>query len=107
MTEIFSREEMELKIKEDQLVLFFISRPECGVCTVLKNKVEELTSSLKGLKTYYINLNNDETVAGQFSIFTIPAILLYADGKEYIREARYISMGLLEDNIKRIVDLFE
>lgn len=106
MIEIFSRGEMESKIREDQLVLFFISRPECGVCTVLKKKVLEFTSTIKGLKTYYINLNNDESIAGQFSIFTIPAILLYVNEKEYVREARYISMDLLENSINRILDQF-
>lgn len=107
MIEIFTLEEMESKIREDRMVLFFISRPECGVCGVLQRKVEVLTSPFKNLQTYYINLNSDESIAGQFSIFTIPAVLLYIDGKEYVREARYISMDLLEKSIRRVLDLLD
>ncbi|MDI3477356.1 MAG: hypothetical protein PWQ59_881 [Thermoanaerobacterium sp.] len=39
------------------------------------------------------------TFGAKFSIFTVPTVLLFAEGKEVIREARFISMDMLEEKI--------
>jgi len=105
MTEIKGREEMERLIKEEPLVLFYISRPACGVCTALKPKVSALAADYEGLKVFYVDLDKDESVAGQFSLFTIPGILVYVQGKEWIREARYISIDQLQAKLDRIREM--
>lgn len=105
MIELNSKEQMDNIIGEGGFSLFYLSRPECGVCGVLKKKVEDMCLSIHGIKTYYVNLNNDETISGQYSIFTIPGILVYVNGKETIREARYISVGDIENRLLRICNL--
>ena len=107
MKEIRGRQEMERLIKEEAFVLFYISRPACGVCTALKPKVSALAADYAGLKVYYVDLDKDESVAGQFSIFTIPGILVYVQGKEWIREARYISIDQLQAKLDRIMEMRE
>ena len=105
MTEIQGREEMERRIREEPLVLFYLSRPACGVCTALKPKVSALAADYEGLKVFYVDLDKDESVAGQYSIFTIPGILVYVQGKEWIREARYVSIDQLQAKLDRIVEI--
>lgn len=105
MIELKSKKEMDGAISENRFALFYLSREACGVCKSLKPKVKLVADRYKNLHQFYIDLDNDETIAGQYSIFTIPAILVFVDGKETIREARYLSMDELEDKIKRISDL--
>jgi len=105
MIEIFTRREMERIIGEEKFVLFYISRPACGVCGALKPKINNIAANIDGLQVYYLNLDNDESVAGQYSIFTIPGILVYVDGKEFIREARYISVDDINDQLTRLKSL--
>ncbi|MBN2619177.1 MAG: thioredoxin family protein [Spirochaetales bacterium] len=105
MIEIKSKEELDKAVKDTPFGLFYVTRPMCGVGTDVKQKVIEMAADYPKLETFYINLENDETIAGQYSIFTIPAILVYAGGKEYIREARFLSMDELETKISRISDL--
>lgn len=105
MEEIRSKQEMEKLIAEEEFVLFYLSRPACGVCHALKPKIEKIAERYDNLKTVYFNLDNDETVAGQFSIFTIPGILVFARGREWIREARYISVEDIDSQLNRVARL--
>lgn len=43
-------------------------------------------------------------VAGQFTVFTVPALLLFVEGKETIREARFVVMDDLHDKFTRVVE---
>ncbi len=83
------------------MVLFYFSRPSCGVCSAIKPKVISMMEDYPEVRTYYVNLDEVPEAAGQLSVMTIPAILAYADGKEVLREARYISMDDLEEKISR------
>ncbi len=83
------------------MTLLYMSRPDCGVCTAIKPKVIEMLESFPKIESAYVNLDVIPEAAGEYSVFTIPAVLVYADGKELVREARYISMDDLEGKIAR------
>jgi len=38
-------------------------------------------------------------------VYSTPTILVYFEGKEYIRESKYISIQQLEDKIRRYYDM--
>lgn len=105
MTEITSLEELQNRLSEEPFVLTYFSRPDCGVCTALKPKVREMIAELPEATSYYVNLDLFPEAAGTYSIFTIPGILLFVDGKETIREARYVSAPELEHQMNRLYDL--
>lgn len=85
----------------DGMSLFYFSRPSCGVCSAIKPKVISLLEEFPDIRSYYVNLDDIPEAAGQMSVLTIPAVLAYADGKEIVREARYISMDNLSEKIRR------
>jgi len=87
--------------EKEGMSLFYLSRPACGVCTALKPKVGNMLKEFPEVPSYYVNLDDIPEASGQLSIFTIPAILVYAEGKEVVREARYISVEDLADKIRR------
>ncbi|MDA3958893.1 co-chaperone YbbN [Oceanispirochaeta sp.] len=105
MIELTELKEIQDLMSSEGFHLFYLSRPACGVCSVVKAKVIEMLQSFPEIKSYYINLDLVPEAAGQFSIFTIPGILLYAEGKEIIREARYLSISDLERQISRPYEL--
>jgi len=88
-------------INSGQLRLIYLSRPACGVCTAIKPKVIEIINNYPELKGAYIDMDKLPESAGEFSIFTIPGVIFYIDGKETIREARYISIEELASRIDR------
>lgn len=91
-------------IKEHQLAFLYISRPDCSVCHGLLPQVQELMKKYPKIHLGHINADEVEEVAGRFSVFTVPVLLLFVDGKEYLREARIVHMQLLEDKMDRIYE---
>jgi thiol-disulfide isomerase/thioredoxin len=105
MTDITSLQELQAILAREPFVLAYFSRPDCGVCTALKPKVREMIDELPQATSYYVNLDLFPEAAGEYSIFTIPGILVFVDGKETIREARYVSAPDLEQKMHRLYDL--
>ncbi|MDC7232136.1 MAG: thioredoxin family protein [Spirochaetales bacterium] len=101
MKELHDMESIQKQMEEKGFQFFYFSRPACGVCGAIKEKALSMLTDYPGIKSWYVNLDLVPEAAGQLSLFTIPAILLYSDGHELVREARYISMDDLEAKIAR------
>jgi thioredoxin-like negative regulator of GroEL len=107
ITEIISFEYF-LKYKDKEAaVLAYFSTENCNVCKVLKPKVHELLStSFPLIKMVYIPSDKLPEVAAQNHIFAAPTILVFFDGREYIRKSRNIGIGELQQEIERPYTLF-
>lgn len=89
-------------IDEKEGLLFYFSTPTCNVCKVLKPKVKELLlQKFESMEFYYVDVEDAKPLAASLSIFTIPTILVYFGGKEFLRKSRYIGIKELENYIKR------
>ena len=95
-------EEFEKVIKENLGVVFYFSTPECNVCKILKPKLIELIEeSFPKLEFFYIDCSLAVELASQKSVFAVPTILVYFDGKEFIRKSRNLSLAEFEKEISR------
>jgi len=102
MKSVESLAEIQEHIANEPFVLAYLSRPDCGVCVSLKPKVIEIVEEFSDATAYYVDLDAIPEAAGEYSIFTIPGILVFVDGKESIREARYVSVDQLVDRMERL-----
>lgn len=59
------------------------------------------------LQMGYVNADEVPDIAGHFSIFTVPVLLLFVEGKEMIRDARFVQMDRLESQLDKIYHLQE
>lgn len=100
--EIQSFEEfLKLKEKEPALLAYF-STEACNVCKVLKPKVDELIQTeFPKIKLVYIKSDKLPEVAAQNQVFAAPTLIIYFDGREYIRKSRNIGIGELQNEIAR------
>ena len=105
MIELNTLDEMDEFIKNNTMSMIYFSSEGCSVCGVLLPKIEELLIKFPKIKISKIKVDKFTEAAGQYSIFTLPAILVYIEGKEIIREARFISVEMLEGNIERYYDM--
>jgi len=99
--------EIESFIKSGEMKMLYLSRPDCGVCIALIPKIEEMVEEFPNMEARYIDLDTLPEAAGKFSIFTIPGILVFIQGKETIRKARYVSIDELHGEIKRYNELLK
>lgn len=49
-----------------------------------------------------VNTEKYSATAAQFGVFASPTLLVFFEGKEYIRESKNISISELHDKIERI-----
>lgn len=95
MKTITSFEELQTRAREHKAALFYFSTPTCGVCKSIKPKVIHLVQEdFPSLGLYYVDTEAVPEARGQLSVYSVPAILVYFEGKELIREAR--NFGIME-----------
>lgn len=91
-------------IQTHQLSFLYISQPNCSVCHGLLPQVQQLMMKYPELKLGHINAEEVMEVAGHFSVFTVPVLLLFVDGREYEREARIVHMDLFDEKVHKIYE---
>lgn len=101
-TEVSSFDDfLALKEKEMALLCYF-STEACNVCKVLKPKVVELIENeFPKIKLVYIQSDKQPEVAAQNRVFAAPTIIVYFEGREYIRKSRNIGIMELQNEIER------
>ena len=74
---------------------------------VLKPKVETLFSEkFPKIKHHYISVEVYRDTAAQLNVLSIPTLLVYFEGKEFLRESRLISVSDVEGKISRTYELY-
>jgi thioredoxin-like negative regulator of GroEL len=82
--------------------LFYFSHDKCGVCKVLRPKVEALLKEQFPKLTFsYHNVEKEPAFAASLSVFTVPILLVYFEGQEFYRFSGSVSIGELERQIAR------
>jgi len=106
MEKIDSIEIIDKLLKTNDMLLLYLGSTSCDVCNIIKPKVEEILTKYPKIKGINIELENSVKISSFYNIFTIPAVILFVDGKETIREARFINLQDLESKISRYYDLY-
>ena len=89
-------------VKLNKAVCFYLSTPECNVCKVLKPKVlEMIENNFPEINFCYVDLNEAKEISGQLSVFSVPTVLVYFEGKETIRVSRNVHLEELREQIER------
>jgi len=101
-TTLDTMEHIKAFIQGHPLVLLYFSQPNCSVCHGLQPQIAQLMGQYPDIQMGHINTHKVQAVAGQFSIFTVPVILLFVDGKEYLREARIVQLQRFDEKIHNI-----
>lgn len=108
MSLIFDNDQFDQVVEENALVLAYFSGANCNVCNSLKPKIKSMvTEEFPSIHFVEIKTEQAMELASRFRVFTIPVVLFFADGREYIREARTISVSELGQKLAKIVQLYE
>ncbi len=102
-----TKDSLMQEINENDVCLVYFGGDNCSVCVAMKPKIREIVSRYEGMKMIEIDINENQHLAGEFSVLTLPVILVYVYGREYIREARIISIPLFEEKLNRIYELMK
>ena len=103
MQRIISYEEWLAIAQEQSELLLFVKTDHCSVCEGLLPQVAALQTDYP-LPFYMVNVAETPEIAGQLSLFTAPVVLLFKEGKEYARFARFVRMEELKRRMQELLE---
>ena len=93
-------------IQSSKALVIYVYNDHCAPCVSLRPKVEELLSrEFPRMRLHYINGEHEPQSAAALGVFSHPTLIVFFEGKEYIRESKYVSIGQLDRAIRRPYDL--
>lgn len=84
--------QMQYFISQNRLAVLYVSAPKCGVCTVMKPKIGAVIDEFDGVASGAVGIETVPQMASFYHILTAPDVLIFADGKEVWRGARFIDV---------------
>lgn len=104
--DLFQENEFKEFVKTNTAALVYFSTPGCNVCKVLKPKtLEFLNENFPLIKPAYVDCEKSKELAAQNGIFTVPVVVIYFEGKEFLRKARNFSFAELYGELNRAYSL--
>ena len=105
MKNIEIKEQIELEISNNEMVLLYFGNNTWGVSKDMKPKLEAIAKEYPKVNILSIDVNKYKEIAAYYEVFTIPAIILYIEGKQFIKEARHISLKEFRNKIDRYYNM--
>lgn len=97
-----SLEELQALVAREAAVLAYFSTPDCRVCQALRPKVAELLErEFPRLAGVYVDCGALPAAAGQYQVFSVPTMVVFFEGREWLRRGRSVGLAELRQEIGR------
>lgn len=90
------------EIIKKEMVVIIAKTKTCVVCKPLSEKLRIFMQDYPTIPAFELYLEDIELFQGQHLVFTVPTILVFSDGKEILRESRFIDF----DKLTRLFNLY-
>ena len=95
-------ESIEQTIKDNIAVMLYFSAPTCNVCKALKPKlVDAIETNFDQFEIVSVDVSETPDISSHYSVFAIPTVLVFLDGREFLRKSRHMSIAEVINSIKR------
>lgn len=99
---IESIDELSQLLRKETIVLTYFGNERCSVCHATKPKVESLLINFPWVVSCYCPTDLVPQVAGQHLVFAVPAVIIFFQGKEIYRSARFIEFNRIVEILKEL-----
>ena len=97
---------IEETLRANPAVMLYFSAPTCNVCHALKPKLfDAVSQNFKQFEIVSIDISETPEIASHFSVFAIPTLIVFLDGREFLRKSRHMSVGEVIEAIRRPYDI--
>ncbi|CAM3360732.1 thioredoxin family protein [Vagococcus fessus] len=103
MKKLTTIEEVQKNIEENNLAFIYIGQENCSVCHGLKPQVETIMEKYEGVSLVELDALEVPEVAEVFNVLTVPVMMLFVEGREYLRKARMINTRDFSQEVDKII----
>lgn len=101
---LLTRENFQSEVMESEIpVLIDFYADWCGPCRMIAPIIEEIAKEGHGVKVCKVNVDNQQELAGQFQIMSIPTLVLMSGGEVINKKVGMLSKSGILDLLKRSV----
>jgi thioredoxin 1 len=94
--------ELRKNLNTNRAVILYFSHDNCSVCQALKPKLEkELNSTYPDIQMIHIDAKLSPQTAAEYQVNSVPVVILYLEGREFLRKTRTFSVKEIIDQIER------
>lgn len=76
-------------LQQSSVAVIYLSMPNCSVCHAVRPRLEELLTHYD-IPALHLDAFETPEVASKFEVLTAPVVLIFHQGKEVFRQARFI-----------------
>jgi len=102
MTTLTTYKEIEQSLQKD-FVMILAKSHTCTACKTIYDVMSYNIPNLDQIETYNVYIDDMDQFRGDHLIFSVPTVLIFSEGKELLRESRYINY----DKITRLIEMFQ
>ena len=88
-------------IEQNKVQIFQFGTSTCTPCVAIRQKLDLWSEGREGVSCLYVSVEEFPEQASAEGIFSVPAILVYVEGKLTIRECGYFSLEEIFGKIER------
>lgn len=90
-------------IQSESLTFLYIGQENCSVCHGLKPQISKIMSAYPEVRLVELDALEVPDVAEAFQVLTVPVLLLFVEGKEYLRKARIVNTMNFKQDVHKII----
>lgn len=94
--------DIEQVINKD-FVMIIAKSHTCSACKSVLSLLERNIPNLHDIEIYNIYIDDIDLFRGDHLIFSVPTVLIFSEGKELLRESRYINYS----KVNRLIGLYK
>lgn len=100
--QIESIDQLNAHISKQDIVLVFFDTSSWGVGRAVFPKLMDLANEYN-LDVLRVDMDSQPLIKGQFTVFSAPTVLLFSNGREIIRESKFIDFERVDKTLNSLI----
>ena len=91
------------QVLQKEFVMILAKTHTCSACQTIYDVLKRNVPNIENVEVYNVYIDDLDRLRGDHLIFSVPTVLIFSEGKELLRESRYINYA----KIARLIDMFQ